>query len=274
MGTRKYFDDTLNEFYKNSNEVESHIEIFNSYILPKLTKYKKLNWLEVGIGNGAKIIDHLIRFDTKPNLNIIEPSKKWINFLIESKKLNDIEEVTSDLTINNSTFEEFNKNIFYSNYNYISFNQVIYDDAILDDLMNFINHNKNKKPFWLFINLENETSDLYKLRELLKVEFPKISTSKLPEVLKYFDDNKIEYECYNTINKTLNIDINRIKNDFTYWFYPFILGVDKHSFNNLENDLKFKIKEVILKYSDNKRKFVINDTSLLINIKKNNYGEI
>ena len=152
MNLEKYFDDTLSEFYQNSNEIELHSEIFDKNILPELDKYSRLNWLEVGIGKGEKLINHLSRLNTKPDLTVIEPSAKWLNELSNSGNLSQLESLCNNITIFNSTFEQFNETLSISDFDYISFNQVIYDDSIFKSLKEFIDTNKNRKPYWVHIN--------------------------------------------------------------------------------------------------------------------------
>lgn len=266
MNIENYFDDTLQEFYQNSNEIELHSEIFDKNILPELNNYEKLNWLEVGVGKGEKLINHLKGFNTKPNLTIIEPSKVWLDKLDKSGNLIQLQTLCSNITIINSTFEQFNETLTVSDFDYISFNQVIYDNTIFKSLMEFIDSNKNKKNYWLHINLENKTSDLYKLRYKLKKDFPYISTSQLSVITDYLENYNFEFRSFETTNKTLNIDNKKLEYDSSYWFYPFVLGISKGSFDNFNKHLKEDVKSILLNYMKNNNNLEINDTSLLLKI--------
>jgi len=52
-----FFEDTVIDFYHNTNEVDDFLEVFTNHILQKIVlDNKSLNWLDVGIGNGEKLL--------------------------------------------------------------------------------------------------------------------------------------------------------------------------------------------------------------------------
>ena len=270
-----FFDDTLIDFYENSNEIDVFVNLFKTAIMPFTTRMQNVNrWLEVGIGDGTKLLKilPLLNSNTKIDLTFLEPSDKWLHQLNISgnlDKIRKLQNVKVNLNGSNITFEDYvnEKNVF--NFDFISFIHIIHNSDLSETLFDFIDKKRNGKDFYLLITLENETNDLYKMRKLLyekiDIDLPISQLSYIEEEIK---ERKFEYSKFNTRNKELNIKPQEIINNNNHWFYPFLLGCKYAGFKTLYSKRKRdKIYDIVNDYLREINKIDINDTTIVATIK-------
>ncbi len=257
-----YFEDTIIDFYRQSNEVEEFYTVFKKYIFPNL-KEKDINWLEVGIGNGEKILKTLSLFNKKPKITFLEPSNRWINELIISGNFDKLK-TYSEINGTHRTFEDFTTYSNGFNFDLITFIQVLYEPHLVKSLFEFIDSQKNEKSYTLIINLENEENDLYKIRKQIADNNFDVPISQLSNIEEALKKRNIRYIKHNSENKKLNVSANEIIQADNHWFYPFILGCSKKDFLNIEKNIKKMIIQLVT--SDIRKKTIIdiNDTTLII----------
>lgn len=140
-------EDTVIDFYRQSNEVEEFYTFFKNQIFPNL-KDKHINWLEVGIGNGEKILKTLSLFDIKPKITFLKPSNRWINESVISGNFDKLKN-SSEINGVHRTFEDFIINAKEFNFDLISFIQVLYNPYLVVSLFLVIDSKINKKLYTL-----------------------------------------------------------------------------------------------------------------------------
>ncbi|NVN96677.1 hypothetical protein HXX01_00250 [Candidatus Nomurabacteria bacterium] len=298
-----FFEDTIIDFYRNSNEVNSFCNLFKEKILPLTNNLQYVDkWLDVGIGDGAKILKILsdINISNKPELYFLEPSNSWINQLNISGNL---EKIRREIKVNglNRKFEDYIKNRNDFDFDFVSFIQVLYEPTLFDSLLYFIDNSINRKDYYLLINLENENNDLYKIRQILNDNRIDTPISQIINVEKELNKRKVEFIKFNTTDKKLNLEIkdivtktninrNLIKKmslskfksyNFTFnicrtltrnkehWFYPFLLGCNYSDFSTTysRNEIN-KIYHIVENYLADKSEIEINDSTILATVKK------
>ncbi len=262
-----FFEDTVIDFYHHSNEVDDFFNVFKTHIIKKIgADIKPLNWLDVGIGNGEKILRLLPLFNYKPNITFVEPSNRWVNELTISGNFDKLKTIT-EIKGFHRTFEDFADHRKDFSFDFISFIQVLYEPDIVNSLFEFVDNRRNNRPYYLLINLENENNNLFELRnELAKVGF-RVPTSQVSIVEELIIERKLEYQKFNSIGKHLCISIEDIINSENHWLYPFILGISKDMFLNLSHKVKNEIFQVIKPYLILHNFLNIDDTTFLILIK-------
>lgn len=256
-----FFEDTVIDFYRYSNEVEEFYTIFKNQIFPNFSD-KHINWLEVGIGNGEKILKTLTLFDKKPKITFLEPSNRWINELIISGNFDKLKN-GSDINGTHRTFEDFTSNSNGFSFNLISFIQVLYEPHLVKSLFQFIDNKKNEKPYTLIINLENEENDFYKIRKQIAENNIDVPISQLSNIEKALKKRNIKYLKYNSENKILNVSVEEIIQSDNHWFYPFVFGCAKNEFIDLEEVKKNKLKKIINSNLLKINKLNIKDTTIV-----------
>lgn len=188
-----FFEDTVIDFYQNSNEVDEFYDVFKNHIINELdTQNKFLNWLDVGIGNGEKILRILPLFKKKPSITFLEPSNRWVNELTISGNFDKIKNNTEIKGLHR-TFEDFVNYKKDFNFDLISFIQVLYEPYLVDVLFNFIDTKRNIKPFNLIINLENDDNDLFKIRKQIAEKNIEVPISQLSMIETGLRKREIEF---------------------------------------------------------------------------------
>ncbi len=261
-----FFEETLIDFYSQSNEVEEFNSTFKTIIYPYLKKKtnKQIKWLEVGIGNGEKTLKAAKLFDLKPKITFIEPSNNWINELIISGNLDELK-TCSDISGTHRKFEDILVDNNWFNFDFISFIQVLYEPHIVKSLFDFIDNNKNTKSYTLLINLENEENDLYQLRKKI-AQGNNIPFSQLCNLEQELKKRKIKYEKHISKHKKLNVSVDEIVNTKNHWFYPFLLGCSKTEFKNIDRNFKIFIIDTLSNHFKKRNEINIDDCSLIIDI--------
>lgn len=262
-----FFEDTVIDFYQNSNEVDEFYNVCKQHIISEIsTQNKPLKWLDVGIGNGEKVLRILSLFKENPSITFIEPSNRWVNELTISGNLDKIR-VDTLIKGFHRTFEDFVQFRNDFDFDLISFIQVLYEPYLVDALFDFIDKKQNIKPFHLLINLENDDNDLFKIRKLISHKNIDVPISQLSKIEKELKERKIELKKFNSTQKLLNISINEIIQSDNHWFYPFILGISKLTYSKLDTIKKDFIKKEIDKFLSSQHEININDTTLIAHIK-------
>lgn len=261
-----FFEDTVLDFYKSSNEIESFFEIFRDRIIPKLPSVtENFKWLDVGIGDGEKLLRILSLFVNRPKITFLEPSKKWMCELIKSGNLTKLQSLT-DIQGVQSTFSDYMNNRINFEFDLISFIQVLYKSDIVFTLFDLIENRRNIKPLYLLINVENEENDFFKIRKEISDNGFDIPLSQISILEHFLHSRKIDYNKFYSINKKLFVSNEEIIYSKNHWFYPFILGCSNNDFKNIPYNLKKKYVRIINSAISNKSHFNINDVTLLINL--------
>ncbi|MHC1780761.1 MAG: hypothetical protein AB9922_11050 [Bacteroidales bacterium] len=271
-----YFDDTLLEFYEKSNEVSSFCKIFCDKIFHETNRLQDINkWLDVGIGDGEKILRILksLNKHTIIDFTFLEPSQRWINYLLINGNLQKLKNlsVTNDINVSvkgyNNTFENYINTNNNFDFEFISFIQVLYESNLVNNLFEFIENKLNKKNFYLLINLENDNNDLCRIRHLLNDNGFNTPVSQLKRIEEFFNSKKIKFNKYDSFDKQLNIQPIDIINNNNHWFYPFILGCPFNNYKNIySNRERNKIQKIIRDYLLKINIIDINDTTIFATI--------
>lgn len=262
-----FFEDTVIDFYQNSNEVDEFYNVFKSHIISRLgTQSKSLKWLDVGIGNGEKVLRILPLFKQKPSITFLEPSNRWVNELTISGNL---DKIRTDTKIKGSdrTFEDFINYKKNFDFDLISFIQVLYEPYLVDVLFDFIDSKRNTIPFYLIINLENDENDLFKIRKQIAEKNIEVPISRLSMIETGLRKREIKFIKFNSKNKSLNISTDEIIQTDNHWFYPFIMGVSKNDFLTIKHKEKVIITKIINNFIIGLSSVCISDSYLLVKIK-------
>jgi len=176
--------DTLQEFLESSNEDEKISQLFTDEILPRIIKKictNELRWMEIGPGNGIKTKNMVLELDATRtyellNVTICEPCMKWLFGLNNPSYLMPFSD-SVNMNFLNKTFEYVVDNEIAFNYNFISVIQLLYYSNIKNSLIKFIDEKPLDLETTIWIDVEDESSDFNKMRELLiqKGENPVIS---------------------------------------------------------------------------------------------------
>ncbi|MDR1090058.1 MAG: hypothetical protein LBL79_03200 [Prevotella sp.] len=243
-----YFEDTVVDFYQNSNEVEVFTHEFICNILPEIDNRTVLSWLDVGIGNGEKIAKIIPYISNEINLTFLEPSNSWVNELILTGNLDVIKGKTTAVG-HYKTFEEF-MNQKENCFDLISFIHVLYNKKIVDSLFSFIDNKMNITNFSLLINVETENNDLSKIRKKLNDSKWYSPISQLPYIKEQLRKRHIKYVEYVSEGKILDVNIEDVINNENHWIYPLILGVSKKEYatkiknTNIINAIKEELSKI------------------------------
>lgn len=261
-----FFEETVIDFYRESNEVEEFCKLFDLKIKPLIQQKKCNNWLDVGIGNGEKILQMFKGFENMPRLSYIEPSNKWINELMVSGNQRKLEKITDVCGINRM-FEDSIYLRDWFNFDVISFIHVLYDNRLVDSLFKFIDKKINKYDCTLIINLEGENNDLFKMRKLISKGDNNIApVSQLSKIEDNLKVRKLKYQRFvSNKRKSLNLSPQEIIDNTNSWFYPFILGCTKSDFFILSEDRKKEYIRTIHNYLGQIEYINIEDVTLVIN---------
>lgn len=297
-----FFEDTIIDFYRNSNEVDSFCNLFKEKIMPLTNRLQNVDkWLDVGIGDGAKILKILSEntIQNKPELFFLEPSNGWINQLNISGNL---QTLRKEIKVNglNRKFEDYIKNRNDFDFDFVSFIQVLYEPTLFDSLLYFIDNSLNTKDYYLLINIENENNDLYKIRQILNDNRIDTPISQIINIEKELNKRKVEFIKFNTTDKKLNLEIGDIVTktnikrniiqtlslsnsksyNFTFnicrtitrnkehWFYPFLLGCNYSDFLKTYSRKEInQIYHIVENYLSDKFEININDSTILAKIK-------
>ena len=269
-----FYDDTLIDFYENSNEIDVFVNLFKTAIMSSTTRMQNVNrWLEVGIGDGTKLLKilPLLNNNTKIDLTFLEPSDKWLHQLNISGNLDKIKKMQNvkvNLNGRNLTFEDYVNKENTFNFDFISFIHILHNSDLSKTLFDFIDKKRNGKGFYLLITLENETNDLYKMRKLLydkiQIDLPVSQLSYIEEEVK---KRKFAYSEFKTANKKLNITPQEIISNKNHWFYSFLLGCKYSEFKTIYSEKKKnKIFDIVSDYLQKITTIDINDTTILATI--------
>jgi hypothetical protein len=262
-----FFEDTVIDFYHYSNEVDDFFNVFKTHIIQKIgADIKSLNWLDVGIGNGEKILRLLPLFTYKPNITFIEPSNRWVNELTISGNFDKLKTIT-EIKGFHRTFEDFADHRTDFSFDFISFIQVLYESDLVNSLFEFIDSKRNKSPFYLLINLENEENDFYKIRKSLFHEGIQVPISQIAIIEKAFNHRNLDFIKFPSIAKSLYLEKSDIINSENHWFIPLILGCSKQEFSELDQKKRRFITSTIFSLLSKQNNLDICDTTYLSLIK-------
>jgi len=201
----------------------------------------------------------------KPKIIFLEPSNRWINELSISGNFDKLKSI-AEIKGFHRTFEDFADHRKDFEFDLISFIQVLYEPDLVTSLFEFIDNDRNIKPFHLLINLENEENDLFKIRTEIANKGIEVPLSQLKNIEQSLQCRNIEYTKFTSSNKEIHFALNEILLYDNHWFYPFILGCSKEEFANLALKNKLVIIKIIHALLLNKTKININDSTLLIKI--------
>jgi hypothetical protein len=247
--------DTLKIFLESSNEDEQVVAIFKDKILPEIQNTCKSNtvkWLEIGIGDGNKtkqVSDAISQLTTvrKIDLTVCEPSIEWLIALQQSGFSRQLNPKIQLHFINRCVQNLMNTNEV-SNYDFISMVQVMYSESIKEVLLKYIDEKSKSTPCLIWVDVEDSSSDLYKIRQLLIKQGKKVVHALANQLMQNLTDRKIAYQTFLTTDKTCHIDKADILENDSHWLFPFILGCSIVEFEHMHLSDKQKVKTVVREY--------------------------
>lgn len=270
-----FWEDTLPDFLKSSNEDEVIIKIFKEWVLPNIKNQKlppRLNWLEIGCGdfnktfNILKILGDSINHSSL-SLQVIEPSSIWFNNF--NKKYATQLPKKVNVKFMESKLEDFITGNKLCGFDFISIIHVLYEEEVTTAFLKLLdNLISAKKKCIIFISVEAENSDFALIRkELSKAGFaiPKSKHTLLETELK---QRQLDFISNETTGKICKLDFNALNNGYNYWLVPFLLGISKRLFNSWKKNNRNLAIEIIQNKitSLNSKKMSINDKTFLIRI--------
>ena len=268
-----FWEDTLPDFLKSSNEDQKIINLFKKEIIPLFNEGKKdnqLKWLEIGCGDFYKSFHILNSFIeninlSHINLDVIEPSPIWIKSFY--KKYSPL--ITNKVKVDfiKSKLEDYIKSTKNYDFDFISIIHVLYEKDVTDSFLSLLDSMvENKKNCTIFISVESENSDFALIRnELSQVGF-KIPETRHTILDLEFNKRQLSYISKETVGKECTIDYDALNNNNDYWLYPFLLGISKCTFKSWNRFKKksaieiIRNKIILLK----REKLSINDKTFLI----------
>ncbi len=174
----RFWEDTLLNYLRLSNEDERVIKFVTKRILPLVEKLSgKIDWLEVGPGPGTKTMKILRGLESLVNshfgiVQLLEPCRIWRDYLCESQPSLFTSIRSRRVVMSSSSFEDYTAKFSdisgVSEPNFITFFHVLYGHELIESTVKYLKRRvKSKSPVIVCIVVESEKSDFYRLRQKL-----------------------------------------------------------------------------------------------------------
>lgn len=259
----KSWSDTLTEFLLSSNEDEKVLDLFEENILESLIKLnskKELNWLEVGVGNGDKtlMIAKLLKNYNRVNLTVCEPSTDWLDYLEDSNFQSKLPS-NINLNIQNKTIEELVDENTLNDFDFISIIQVMYSQTIKNSIVEYVEKNSFKKPFLVWVDVEDKSGDFFKMRQLINKKIDIGVHSYIDELTDYLKEHDIKFNTFFTKEKVCKFNKREVLKKDNHWIFPFVIGNSFEEFEKMDFGKKREAMKII-------RNYIMNIDGNLLNI--------
>lgn len=256
---------TLSHFLELSNENQIIHNLFAQRVFPEIVRRfesRKINWLEIGPGNGDKLIECINSFKGHSpfNLSICEPDFAWIPSL-EIKIGSAHRSITTCYYVSN--IQEIGLNEI-KEFDFISMVHVLYDKD-LKEHMKYLIQNTPNALYW--IQAESPSSDFHKIRKLMRREGIFTVRSQIDNLENDLIKLGITHLSIETHEKVFHINPEDLVVGLDEWFSAFLIGCNQSDFISYPNHIKKKIKAIVSDYISSYRPdgvMKIDDRALII----------